>query len=914
MRSTILASCCLIASSTGLWAAPAHAGPPVPIFETGQVRPLALSADGKWLYAVNTPDARLEIFRTKHGGLEHAGSVQVGLEPVAVAARGNDEVWVVNNLSDSVSVVSVRPKLFGGVAARVVRTLLVGDEPRDIVFAGPGRRRAFITAAHRGQNVPFDPQSFTEGVGRADVWVFDANDLGESLEGSPLTILTLFADTPRALAVTPDGRSVYAAGFLSGNRTSVVTEVLIPPELRLPPTTNYAGVPQPPNGIIVKYDGTSWLDELGRPWDFMMMFTLPDRDVFSIDAMANPPVAVAGETGTFSGVGTVLYNMAVNPVSGRVYVSNTDADNQRRFEGPGIFAGSTVRGRHNLNRITVLDPGSASPVQPRHLNKHIDFDACCAPIPNAENETSVAIPTGLTVSGDGRTLYVAALGTDEVAVYDTAALEADTFVPDTADQIPVSGGGPTGLVLDEKRDRLYVMTRFDNAIAIVDTNARAEVGKASMYNPEPANVTAGRRFLYDATVSSHGDSACATCHVFGDLDALAWDLGNPDDDPALNANPIGPSFFFDPVDPSFQPMKGPMTTQSLRGMANHGPMHWRGDRTGGLDEASAQPDSGAFDERAAFLEFQLGFINLLGRPEPLPDPDMQAFADFILQVMYPPNPHRALDNSLTPDQQAGRDMFFNRKLEIGGFACNDCHRLDPAANSEFGVDFPGFFGGNNVSTREPFPQVFKIPHLRNLYQKVGMFGMVPTPIISPIPGLDGFLGEQIRGFGTSRAGDTDNIVRFLSVPAFNAAFPFPIPNPEGFQPGPEGLAQRFQVASFLLVFDSNLAPVVGQQVTWTAELASEVAPRIALLKARSGAGECDLIAKTYLLGRERGFLYAGGDIWLTDTGFAPTIHEPDLERACLAAHVAITLTCVPPGSGVRFGIDRDLDGVRDGNE
>ena len=34
-------------------------------------------------------------------------------------------------------------------------------------------------------------------------------------------------------------------------------------------------------------------------------------------------------------------------------------------------------------------------------------------------------------------------------------------------------------------------------------------------------------------------------------------------------------------DPDFHPMKGPMTTQSLRGMANHGPMHWRGDRTGG---------------------------------------------------------------------------------------------------------------------------------------------------------------------------------------------------------------------------------------------------------------------------------------------------------------------------------------------
>jgi YVTN family beta-propeller protein len=54
----------------------------------------------------------------------------VGLEPVAVGVRNNTEVWVVNHLSDSISIVKV-----GSPATRwVVRTLLVGDEPRDIVF------------------------------------------------------------------------------------------------------------------------------------------------------------------------------------------------------------------------------------------------------------------------------------------------------------------------------------------------------------------------------------------------------------------------------------------------------------------------------------------------------------------------------------------------------------------------------------------------------------------------------------------------------------------------------------------------------------------------------------------------------------------------------------------------------------
>ena len=115
------------------------------LFESGPVRPLALSGDGSKLFACNIPDGRLEIFNVSAAGLVHAGSVQVGVDPVAVAVAPNGQVWVVNHLSDSVSIVDV-PTL------RVVRTLHVGDEPRDIVFAGVGGTRAFITTAKRGQN------------------------------------------------------------------------------------------------------------------------------------------------------------------------------------------------------------------------------------------------------------------------------------------------------------------------------------------------------------------------------------------------------------------------------------------------------------------------------------------------------------------------------------------------------------------------------------------------------------------------------------------------------------------------------------------------------------------------------------------------------------------------------------------
>jgi hypothetical protein len=131
--------------------AEANASDSYVLFETGQVRPLALSPSRMLLLAVNTPDNRLEIFQVANGNLIKVGSVPVGLEPVAVAMKGESEAWVVNHVSDSVSIVNIGPM---GVGSRVVKTLLVGDEPRDIVFAGPNRKRAFITTAHRGRTSP----------------------------------------------------------------------------------------------------------------------------------------------------------------------------------------------------------------------------------------------------------------------------------------------------------------------------------------------------------------------------------------------------------------------------------------------------------------------------------------------------------------------------------------------------------------------------------------------------------------------------------------------------------------------------------------------------------------------------------------------------------------------------------------
>ncbi len=269
----------------------AFSAPSFIAFDSGPVKPIALSKDGKQMYVTNISDNRLEIFDTSGDTPISKGSVSVGLEPVAVTVLNKNTVLVANHLSDSVSVVNVAGN------PSVIHTLLVGDEPRDIVItdpdgAGPLSPRIFITTAHRGQHrsspsiadVPGagDPQLTTPGIGRADVWVFDSGNLGTSntAGGKPLKIMSFFTDTPRALATSPDGRYVYVAGFLSQNQTAVVSTGVVCPgfsdagpcttfdgwtapdgqaEGFLPgglpgPDSNVDGIKAPEVGLIVKWD------------------------------------------------------------------------------------------------------------------------------------------------------------------------------------------------------------------------------------------------------------------------------------------------------------------------------------------------------------------------------------------------------------------------------------------------------------------------------------------------------------------------------------------------------------------------------------------------------------------------------------------------------------------------------------
>ena len=918
-----------------------HALAPTFTFESGPVRPIAMSADGAHLYVANTANDSLDIFAIGSGssGLTPAGTAFVGVDPVAAAVAPDGKVWVVNQISDSISIVDPTT-----APPHVVQTLLVGDEPSDIVFAGSGATRAFITTAHRGQQRTDpsiaavlgagDPQLTTASVGRADVWVFDSTNLGTTMGGTPLAILTMFGDTPRALAATPDGTTVYAAIFKSGNQ-SMATSSLLPcagfdsatksspctvsgvavPGAPPGPGTNYAGITAPAVAMILQMDGSGvWRDVLGRDWTAATEFTLPDQDVFAIDTTA------LATTTSYQHVGTTLFGMAVNPVSGNVYVSNTQARNDLRFEGPGTFAGTTLQGHLAESRVTVL---SGANVTPRYLNKHIDYSQLPAPAGTASH--SLATPLNIAVSADGQTLYISAFGSSKIGVLPTAAVEDDTFDPTTAsaNYIAVTGGGPSGIVLDGARNQLYVATRFDDGVSVVNLATGTESSHVLLANPEPAAVTAGRHFLYDATVSSsNGEAACASCHMFGDDDHLVWDLGDPDTD--VTTTPINIKLSAGAPNTingtgqvaGLSPMKGPMATQTLRGLVNHGPMHWRGDRVSGFfgtDTSTAPP----YNSELAFKNFILAFQTLTGLGQQFSTTDMQTFADFGLLILMPPNAVRALDNSLTTAQAAGKAYFMGCDgldattgsaaqcdgsdnllsgdghfadgvpVETLGFTCQGCHVLNPAM---------GFFGTDGESSFEALPQTVKIPQLRNLYEKVGMFGAPPHPGTNA--GNNGAQGVQIRGTGFEHDGSVDTIFRFLQATVFNPGSG----NRVGFAGGD---TQRQNVEQWLLAFDGDLAPIVAQQVTLRSDNAAAAGPRIDLLIARAqapfvsklvgaGAHECDLVARVNGASGAVTYKLDAAGMFDPDDGSAPLADTALRALAQTAGH-EVTYTCMPPG-------------------
>ncbi len=177
---------------------------------------------------------------------------------------------------------------------------------------------------------------------------------------------------------------------------------------------------------------------------------------------------------------------------------------------------------------------------PRHLNKHIDYAQRPAP-PSVQARTASPRRSAWRSRPTARRSTSPPSARARSASSPPPRSRTTRFVPDADDHIAVSGGGPTGLVLDEARGRLYVVhaLRQRDLGGRTPTTRGRGVARAASTRRSRRRSTNGRRFLYDAQLtSSNGEASCSSCHIFGDFDSLAWDLGNPDDVVIPNPLPV----------------------------------------------------------------------------------------------------------------------------------------------------------------------------------------------------------------------------------------------------------------------------------------------------------------------------------------------------------------------------------------
>ena len=787
-------------------------------FESGQVHPLALTPSNDRLLAVSTSDNHLMVFDLTGLAPERVAQIPVGMEPVSVCALDDSTAWVVNNVSDDISVVNLN-------TLHVRQTLRVGDEPNDVVFAGSGDSKAYVSVT--GEDV---------------VKVYDSSTL------APVATISMPGRAPRTLARKADGTRVEVAMFMAGNRTTILSTAKVPDD-SIPQETDATfyrdSIPDhgaPKTGFILQYLLGNWYDAYGNIWNSKTPYSITDVGVTEINTSTD---AVSR---TFSGVGSVNYALAVSPTDGRIAVSSTLARNNFRFE-PRL-RGYLVETQNSF--ITF----SSGAVGVRKLDPHINFDV--VPGPQSEADSAIGIPTGVAFAGDGSRAYVTSLATNKIAVLNAFGGPASTILA----RVPAVGG-PTGVVVDNARGCLYVLGRYRNQLQTLSTADFHQMGLVSIgMDPAPDAVINGRKFLYGGFTSGHGDQSCANCHIFGDADGLAWDLGNPHGSfvPPPDPNPLS-------LD-GFDPMKGPMVTQSLRGMTNTEPLHWRGDR-------------------ADIFAFNPAFVSLMGRAAVLPDSEMQGFADFVMPIAYPPNPNRYLDRTLTdapsgqPSAQRGETFFLNTPVH-GSLRCNDCHTATTFA--------PGTNRLMVANDTLGEVQDIKVPHLRNLYRKTGF--------------KDSAGVTNRRGFGFAHEGSFGSVFDFLMQPRFDFGSP-PATADEN----------RRDVEAFLLSFDTGTAPAVGYQITFdgTNNTDPTATARMDTLEGQAAINYIDIIAKGRLNGQERGWEYVGGGMWKPDKAAESDIASADL-RALGDLGTEVTVMGVPKGSGHRMGIDRDRDSYLDGDE
>jgi hypothetical protein len=590
---------------------------------------------------------------------------------------------------------------------------------------------------------------------------------------------------------------------------------------------------------------------------------LPDDDLFRIDIHGPTPIVAS----VLRGAGTLLTAHQRNPITKQYWVLNVEELNAAHHTEPehkGIFAENRVTIANDIAlpqpapsfvvaNLVSLD-GSSAAVAPLHI-----------PGSTAPVDKPASFPFGLDfLPSTGYAFVVSSTG-DILRILDAQGTTLRNV------ELP-AGSIPRGVRLSADGTFLAVYAWGLNKVFLYGVGSLFFGSSAAPIttfdlgvDPTPPAVKHGRELWYDADNSS-GTVTCNTCHPRGAADGLGWDLGDP------------------PLD-----RKDTMVTQSLLGIEETFPYHWRGERT--------------------LRQFNPAFKGLLGGNE-LSESDFDDFQAFVFSLSPPANPRQSLDRVLNSNSvvryanptggqvvgsgPAGQEAFEDVPDSLVGFlpvSCAQCH------GGEVGTE--GFITQDNA-TRLPTNGGLDVTHLRQMQHKFFQ------PKVTINPGPTQFQLPR-SGFGFSQDGSDNDIQDFLNPGTFFPQFGTPNPTPAQLLHQLQLLADA---ATFCLQFDQGIAPRAhaGTMVdSGTSALAGN-------LMSQANLGWIDVV----VIGRIRANVNAPFTPFAalfdpSTNSFRNASNQLSSYADLLNLHAATNLQALvlglPPGNGVRFAFDPDDDGL-----
>ena len=158
-------------------------------------------------------------------------------------------------------------------------------------------------------------------------------------------------------------------------------------------------------------------------------------------------------------------------------------------------------------------------------------------VPLDELERYASQPFGVAIAPDKSRIYITCGGSEMVTVIDVPRLLRYIHLHPTgfAQDLSASsnyvvthisvGLNPRGLTLTHDGRTLFVANRLDDTISVIDTHTNRVASTIKLAGPKKVSAERhGEQTFYSARQSFQAQIACASCHIDSTFDGLTWDL------------------------------------------------------------------------------------------------------------------------------------------------------------------------------------------------------------------------------------------------------------------------------------------------------------------------------------------------------------------------------------------------------